>query len=117
MSAGRKYWTPREWREQFEAQDCACQECGNTEGPFIAEHELPNYFAPGKPSCILCKRCAAAKTTKDRGDIARCKRLNGETSSQASRRAERKSKGIVLWRSKPMSLKRRPRTREEILSG
>ena len=66
-------------------------------------------------------------------DMADDERLNGEVSSQASRRAERKAKGersLIQGRgfengSRPMqsrsSFKRRneeaPRTREEILRG
>ena len=92
MSAGRKYWTPKQWLDQFEKQGRSCFYCPETCGPFIAEHEIPNFFQPGKPSCILCKACAVEKTKADIADIAKAKRRAGLTGQQA-RRAKRKAEG------------------------
>jgi len=92
VSEGRQYWTPKQWRDQFEKQGCACAYCPETAGPFIAEHEIPNFFQPGKPSCILCKACAVAKTKLDMADIAKAKRRAGLTGQQA-RLAKRKAEG------------------------
>jgi len=117
MSAGRQYLTPRQWREKFEEQGEHCALCPNTEGPFIAEHEIPNYFQPGKPNRIICTTCDKPKTRKDRKDIAHVKRLNGETQSQYARREARKAEGrppLLQGRGFPNS-RNRARTRAEIM--
>lgn len=66
---------------------CACG-CGKTpdDGRFEADHSTPNALNPGKPDQLLFWRCHARKTKRDVRDIAKAKRLCGETSSQQSRR-------------------------------
>lgn len=117
MSAGRKYWTLREWREQFELQGEKCGKCGDADGPFIAEHENPNYFAPGKPSWIICLRCDKVKFPEDMKVIAHVKRLNGEARSQRERRADLRAKGVNPWPSRPFPNSKRVRvkSRAEIM--
>jgi 4-hydroxy-3-methylbut-2-en-1-yl diphosphate synthase IspG/GcpE len=115
MSA-RGYLTDREWREMFEAQGERCCVKGCTsDGPFEAEHSTPVAFVSGKPDQIMCVKHHKQKTRRDKREIARAKRLSGETRSQWSRRKERKAEG---W---PPLLRgagfRKPKTREEILGA
>jgi hypothetical protein len=116
MSNGRKRFTDREWRETLEAQGgtCCVPGCPST-GPFHEEHELPNYYSPGKPSALMCVPHHKEKTRKDRKDIAKTKRLNGESKSQAARRKERKERGLPpLLRGRGFAGKPRARSAEEI---
>lgn len=114
----RRYLTPRERLAIFEAQGgvCVTPGCGST-GPFEDEHTIPCAIAGGKPDALMCIPChRLMKTPKDRKDIARVKRLAGETSTQASRRAARKAEGKrPLLQSRGFQKKPRPRTAEEIM--
>lgn len=117
MSAGRQYLTDRQWREMLDAQGgvCAIKDCGST-GPFHADHSTPNAFAPGKPDQLICVPCHKAKTRSDVRNIAKAKRLSGETGSQPLRRAEREAKGLrPNFPKRPMSRKPRARSASEIM--
>lgn len=115
--------TDKEWREMFERQGrkCARDGCGDTEGPFIADHSTPNVWKKGKPDWLICVHCDAIKTPNDISEIARVKRLNGTTGSQASRREERKAKGLPpLIAPRPFpgqARKMKPRMPHEILGA
>ena len=90
MKAKRSYLSASDLRDLLERQlgVCAAPGC-MSEGPFEADHftcvALGNA---SKPDQLLCKICHRAKTTRDVKAIAKVKRLNGTTSSQASRREE-----------------------------
>lgn len=111
---GRGYLTDREWREMFEAQGFRCCVKGcDRDGPFEAEHSTPNAFRPGKPDQIMCVRCHKEKTRRDKREIARAKRLAGETRSQWGARKKRKEDGkppLLTGRGFP-----KPRTAVEIM--
>jgi len=115
-SPTRLYLTDRQWRELFEAQGgkCALPGC-ESEGPFHADHTIPRAIGGGLPDQLLCHRCHAAKTRKDRRDIAKVKRLAGDTTTQAERRKQRKAEGRPpLLRSRGFQ-SRKGRTAEEIM--
>jgi len=112
----RGYLTDREWREMFEAQGCKCCVKGcASEGPFEAEHSTPNALRPGKPDQIMCVDHHRAKTRDDVREIARAKRLSGETKSQYTRRQERKLAGLKSAFPTRNRASKRPRTAEEIM--
>ena len=79
--------TKSEWADMLTAQGgtCCVEGCAST-GPFHGEHANPNYYKPGKPDALMCVPCHKVKTKRDKADIARTRRLNGETLSQAERR-------------------------------
>jgi len=110
----RGYLTDREWKELFEAQGCKCCVPGcESEGPFEGEHSTPNAFVAGKPDQIMCVPHHKEKTRRDKRNIAKAKRLAGETSSQWGRREKRKAEGkspALRGRGFP-----KPRTAAEIL--
>jgi len=87
----RRSLTDAERHAMLERQGglCAARDC-MSEGPFIAEHWVPVALGnEEKPDCLLCEACAHKKSFGLRGDIsniAKAKRLSGETSSQWSRR-------------------------------
>lgn len=84
----RGYLTGREWNALLDAQGgmCACGcEATPADGRFEADHSHPNAFAPGKPDQLLFWKCHRLKTKRDVRDIARAKRLSGETPSQYER--------------------------------
>lgn len=108
----RAYLSDRQWRELFEAQGCRCCVAGcESEGPFEAEHSTPVSFGQAKPDQIMCVAHHKEKTRADKRNIAKAKRLSGETSSQWSRRNDGSSK---QWGYRPLSNKR-ARTREQIM--
>lgn len=113
----RGYLTAREWRELFEAQGlmCARRGCGNTTGPYEADHEIPNAIERGKPTQILCVACHKEKTRSDRPVIAKVKRLAGDTETQFERRKRLKSEGKYRPIPGQRLGKSRPRTAEEIM--
>jgi hypothetical protein len=89
--------TRKERAEMAERQGhkCACG-CGRG-GPFIAEHTIPVEMGNlNKPDCLLARPCAAAKTRKDRKDIAKAKHRAGETGQYK----RRKARGYSLIRGK-----------------
>lgn len=83
----RGYLTKREWDALLQAQGgtCCVSGCENT-GPFHGEHSTPNALRAGKPDQLMCIPCHRIKTKKDQREIARAKRLSGETLSQYERR-------------------------------
>lgn len=83
----RAYLTTREWHDLLVKQGgvCCVPGCGS-KGPFDGEHTVANYFIGGKPDALMCRPCHKAKTRKDKADIARTKRLNGDSLSQYERR-------------------------------
>lgn len=113
----RIYLTDRQWREMFEAQGCMCARrgCGNTAGPFEADHEIPSAIGGGPPTQLLCRACHREKTRTDRTVIAKVKRLAGDTRTQYERRAQLKAEGKYRPIAGPRLGKARPRTAEEIM--
>lgn len=101
---GRKYLSASDLRDLLERQGGLCASWGcESEGPFEADHHIPNAWEPGKPSQLLCIPCHKAKTRRDVKAIAKVKRLNGTTSSQWSRRENAggsriKGAGFKGWR-------------------
>lgn len=83
----RGYLTPRERVAMLALQSgiCCVVGCGST-GPLIGEHSTPNALKSGKPDQLMCAAHHREKTKVDIREIARAKRLSGETSSQYSRR-------------------------------
>jgi hypothetical protein len=116
----RLYLSDREWRDLFEAQAgrCCVEACGG-EGPFVGEHSTPAYFVGGKPDQLMCVNCHKLKTRADKKAIYHAKRLNGEASSQASRRADRAAKGQrPLLQGRGFSgAKRQARSAREIMGA
>jgi hypothetical protein len=84
---GRLHLTQREYDAMLERQGfkCVTPDCPETEG-LIAEHSTPNALRPGKPDQLMCAACHKIKTLRDVKEIAKAKRLSGETSSQYERR-------------------------------
>ena len=83
----RGYLTKREWSALLQQQNGKCCVAGcESEGPFEGEHTVCNYYVGGKPDALMCIPHHREKTRKDKREIARTKRLNGETSSQYERR-------------------------------
>lgn len=85
----RGYLTRKQWADMLDAQGgkCACG-CGKTpeDGPFEADHSTPNALVAGKPDQLLFWRCHREKTKRNVREIARAKRLSGETMGQYERR-------------------------------
>lgn len=111
----RQYWSERQWRETFEAQGCKCGYCGDTAGPFEADHEIPSAFIGGLPTIILCVPCHRKKTKIDVRNIAKVNRLAGN--SQYDRRQRLKAEGKHKSISGRGFQSNRPRTAEDILKG
>lgn len=83
----RGYLTKREWAELLLAQGGKCCVTGcESKGPFHGEHSTPNALRSGKPDQLMCEPCHKIKTRGDVREIARAKRLSGETLSQYERR-------------------------------
>lgn len=83
----RGYLTKRQWDALLEQQGGKCCVSGcESEGPFHGEHSTPNALRSGKPDQLMCKPCHKLKTRNDVREIARAKRLAGETLSQWERR-------------------------------
>ena len=106
MSAGRKYYTKKEWDAQLAAQGYLCATWGCiSEGPFDADHEIPNAWEPGKPTQLLCKPCHKAKTKADAKRIAKAERQAGRK-GQAARRKKNgpqlKSRGFDKTKTKKL---------------
>lgn len=113
----RMYLSDREWRELFDAQagKCAHHWCAST-GPFHADHSTPLALKGGKPDQLLCVPCHKAKTCVDLREIARAKRLAGETETQSERRKRLKAEGKHrAIQGRGFSRKPRPRSADEIL--
>lgn len=88
MSAGRKYLSPKAWKEIFEAQGCKCCVPGcESDGPFEAEHSNPNFYKPGAPDSIMCVAHHKEKTRRDKRSIAKTKRLIVKASGMKKRSA------------------------------
>ncbi len=89
MSSRREYLNRSQWDAKLAEQGgkCACG-CGMTpaDGRFEADHSNPSALAGGKPDQLLFWKCHRLKTKRDVKDIARAKRLSGETLSQFERR-------------------------------
>ena len=79
---GRQRLTKFEYGVLFLEQGgrCGCG-CGErlAEGKVDEEHSIPNYYRPGKPDSLWLKACHKKKTAKDKADIAKTKRLRGDT--------------------------------------
>lgn len=83
----RAYLTKREWSALLEQQNGKCCVAGcESEGPFHGEHSSPAALTGGKPDQLMCIPCHRVKTKRDVREIARAKRLSGETLSQYERR-------------------------------
>lgn len=83
----RLYLTARE-RERIlteQGGECCVPGCFETEG-LIAEHSTPNAFRFAKPDQLMCRACHKVKTLRDVKNIAKAKRLAGDTMSQYERR-------------------------------
>ena len=83
----RAYLTRAEWAALLQKQNgkCCVEGCESA-GPFHGEHTVANYFVGGKPDALMCVPCHKVKTRRDKAEIGRTKRLNGESSSQYERR-------------------------------
>ena len=83
----RLYLTAREREALLEAQgrECCVEGCHETED-LIAEHSIPNFFRFAKPDQLMCRACHKAKSLRDMQNIAKSKRLSGQTMSQYERR-------------------------------
>lgn len=83
----RGYLTSREWGVLLERQGgvCCVEGCAS-KGPFDGEHSTPNAFRAGKPDQLMCRPCHKLKTRRDKAEIAKAKRLSGETLSQYEKR-------------------------------
>lgn len=111
MTTGRKYLSPKAWKELFEAQGCKCCVPGcESDGPFEAEHSTANWFKAGAPDQIMCVAHHKEKTRKDKAAIAKTKRIEKKRSKIVSRFKR-------TLPSRPMSLKQRARTAQEIMTG
>ena len=89
MSAGRKYLTEREFDALLQRQGGVCAVWGcDCEGPFEADHEIPNAWEPGKPTQLLCVPHHREKTRVDKKRIAKAERQAGRK-GQYSRRLTR----------------------------
>lgn len=94
---------------------CAVTGCDSA-GPFHADHSTPHALAGGKPDQLLCVPCHKAKTRTDVREIARAKRLAGETETQFERRKRLKSEGKHRpIQGRGFQKKRRARTAAEIM--
>lgn len=92
-SQARKYLTKKEIAEMLLRQGGKCAAAGcESKGPFEADHSTPHAFLSKKPDQLLCKTCHLEKTRQDVKNIAKAKRLSGETSSQYTRRKRNGSK-------------------------
>lgn len=83
----RGYLTKREWDALLAAQGgvCCVAGCDSTDN-LQGEHSTPNALRAGKPDQIMCGAHHKQKTKRDVREIARAKRLNGETLSQYEKR-------------------------------
>lgn len=83
----RLYLTNRERERMLEEQGgkCCVEGCEETDN-LIAEHSTPNALRYGKPDQLMCAACHKIKTLRDVKNIAKAKRLSGETMSQYDRR-------------------------------
>ena len=85
----RAYLTGREWDALLDAQNGTCCVAGCENAPTIGEHSTPQALRPGKPDQLMCFPCHKLKTFGLRGDlsnIAKAKRLAGDTLSQYEKR-------------------------------
>lgn len=83
----RQYLTKKQYADILLLQGGKCCVSGcESEGPFHAEHSTPSALAGGKPDQLMCLPCHKEKTRMDVREIARAKRLSGETGSQWKRR-------------------------------
>lgn len=93
MSAGRKYYTKKEWDAQLEKQGGECATCSSI-GPFDADHETPNAWEPGKPTQLLCKPCHKAKTKLDVKKIAKVRRIQKREAGETKKKRKIQSPGF-----------------------
>lgn len=93
MSAGRKYYTKKEWDAQLEKQGGECATCSST-GPFDADHETPNAWEPGKPTQLLCKPCHKAKTKLDVKKIYKVLRIQKRARGEIRKKKPIPSRGF-----------------------
>ena len=83
----RQRLTNKEWNALLEQQGGKCCVPGcESETDLIGEHSTPNALRAGKPDQLMCASCHKIKTRNDVREIARARRLSGETSSQWGRR-------------------------------
>lgn len=83
----RGYLTRKEWSALLLQQGGKCCVPGcESATDLIGEHSTPNALRAGKPDQLMCAPCHKIKTRNDVREIARAKRLSGETSSQYERR-------------------------------
>lgn len=83
----RLYLTARERERLLDEQGgtCCVKGCEETEG-LITEHSTPSALRYAKPDQLMCAPCHKIKTLREVKDIAKAKRLSGETMSQYERR-------------------------------
>ena len=104
VSAGRKYYTQREYDAQLAKQNgvCATPGCGST-GPFDADHEIPNAWEPGKPSQLLCKPCHKEKTARvDAPRIAKVNRIRKKLAGLTRKKRKINSPGFDKTKTKKL---------------